>query len=209
MVVVPELAGDVQLVTGEAGGRDRLTDTVLVAVGLRGVDVAVARLERLAHDLAGRRGVGLRALTVGLHVEGAEPKLGDRGAVVEVDRGEGGGARAHRGLSVRGAAVRSARPSWAPGAIDPNTVFTASIDFCYAAPVRFAACPPVPVLGRRVLQRLDRALRERVSLSGGRSANTSRRGRTPSIEQRAMSEYACASRLGTQPTARPRAIARA
>ena len=74
---VVELAGDVQLVPVEAGGGHRLADPLLVAVHLRRVDVPVADLERGAHRL---RGLGR------LDLEDAEPELGDRATVVEVDR---------------------------------------------------------------------------------------------------------------------------
>ena len=57
MIVVAELARDVQLVPGDPGSRDRLTYTALVAVALREVDVSVSELEGEANDLSGLLGV--------------------------------------------------------------------------------------------------------------------------------------------------------
>ena len=71
---VVELGGDVELVAGDAGGRDRVADALLVAVHLRGVDVAVAGLEGL---LDGPCGLLRR------HLEHAEAELRDRRVVVE------------------------------------------------------------------------------------------------------------------------------
>ena len=76
---VVELGGDVELVAGDAGGGDRLADALLVLVHLRGVDVAVADLERLGDDLGG---------VLRRDLEDAEAELGDLGAVVQGDRGD-------------------------------------------------------------------------------------------------------------------------
>src|SRR4051794_22002059 len=51
VVAAPELGGDEDRAALEAGCADRLPDLGLVAVGLRGVDVAVAELERTRHVL--------------------------------------------------------------------------------------------------------------------------------------------------------------
>jgi len=79
---VVELAGDVELVAGDAGGLDRLADALLVLVHLRGVDVAVADLECRGHRLGGL----LRR-----HLEDPEAELRDGRLVVEGDRGNGHG----------------------------------------------------------------------------------------------------------------------
>ncbi len=65
---VPELGRDEDVLAGDARGRDRGADALLVAVGPGGVDVAVAGIERLFDHL-------LRVL--GRHLEDAEPELGD------------------------------------------------------------------------------------------------------------------------------------
>jgi hypothetical protein len=74
--VVGQLGGQEHVLAGQAGLGERLPDALLVAVHLRGVDVPVARVERLAHRL---RGVLRRDL------EDAEADLGDLDAVVEPD----------------------------------------------------------------------------------------------------------------------------
>jgi hypothetical protein len=68
MGVVEALRGHEDLVAGQAGGPDRLADALLVAVGRRRVDVAVAGPERAAGDGGG---------VLGRHLEDAEAELGD------------------------------------------------------------------------------------------------------------------------------------
>ncbi len=77
---VVELGGHVELVAGDPRGGDRLADPLLVLVHLRGVEVAVARLEGAGH----RRGRLVRR-----DLEHAEAELGDGRLVVEGDRGNG------------------------------------------------------------------------------------------------------------------------
>ncbi len=78
LVVVEQLRRDEELVARDAGVGDRLADAFLVAVDRRGVDVAVADLERVADD-------PLRLGRVDL--EDAEAELGDGVAVVERESG--------------------------------------------------------------------------------------------------------------------------
>jgi hypothetical protein len=73
-----QLCGDEHLAAGQVGVLDRLSDALLVAVHLRGVDVPVAGGERLP-DRAG--GLGRRDL------EDPETELGDLCAVVQPDVG--------------------------------------------------------------------------------------------------------------------------
>ena len=94
---VAELAGDEHIVTREAGGADALADPALVAVHLRGVDVAVARLERLLHGPGGVPRCDL---------EDPEPELRDGPAVVEPDAG----GAAHRSPSSEGPTIDPATP---------------------------------------------------------------------------------------------------
>src|SRR5262245_563556 len=49
LVVVPALRRDVQLLAGNARGAQRFADAALVAIGRGGVDVPIARRERLRH----------------------------------------------------------------------------------------------------------------------------------------------------------------
>ena len=77
---VVELGGHVDLVPRDRGRPQRLAHLLLVAVHLRGVDVAVADLERLRHRL---RGVGR------VDLEHAEAELRDGRAVMELDAGNG------------------------------------------------------------------------------------------------------------------------
>jgi hypothetical protein len=79
LVGVPQLGGDEQLVARDVGGGDRLAHLGLVAVDRRGVDVAVAELERLRDRV---RRVGRRDL------EDTEAELRDRDAVGERQRGD-------------------------------------------------------------------------------------------------------------------------
>src|SRR5579875_894500 len=74
--VVAALGGEVHLVPRQAGGSDRLPDAALVAVPLRGVDVAVADVQRLADHL---RGDLLRNLPA------AKAELRDLSSVVQGD----------------------------------------------------------------------------------------------------------------------------
>src|SRR5882757_1802075 len=78
MPVVVQLGGDEHLITGQAGFRDGLADTLLVAVTLGGVDVPVAGLEGLQH--------GLRGL-IRWDLEDPEAELRDVNAVVQSDVG--------------------------------------------------------------------------------------------------------------------------
>ena len=78
LVGVPQLRGDEELVTWDAGFLDGATHAALVAVERRGIDVAVADLERVTDD-------PLRL--VGIDAEHAEAELGDGVAVVEGERG--------------------------------------------------------------------------------------------------------------------------
>ena len=71
---VVQLARDVDVTALEPARADRLADTVLVAVHLRRVDVAIAGVERVRHRL---RRLGRRDL------EHAEPELRNRVAVVQ------------------------------------------------------------------------------------------------------------------------------
>ena len=71
-ILVPDLCGDVQIVAGDARGRERGADRLLVAVHFGGVDMAVAEPQR-AFD----RG----AAGIALHAEGAEPEPGQADAL--------------------------------------------------------------------------------------------------------------------------------
>ena len=86
-LVVLDLGGDLrrdeQLLAGDPGSAHSLADAALVAVGLGGVDVAVADLDR--------RTDGVRGLVV-VDEPGAEPEAGDPGAAGE---GIGLGQDAH------------------------------------------------------------------------------------------------------------------
>jgi hypothetical protein len=53
-----ELGGQEHVLAGHPGGAQRLADAALVAVGLGGVDVPVARLQRPADGAPGLRAVG-------------------------------------------------------------------------------------------------------------------------------------------------------
>ena len=75
---VVELAGDVHLGPVDTGIPDTLTDTLLVAVHLRGIDVAVADVQRRLHRCRG---------LLGRDLEHTEAQLGDLGSVVQFDRG--------------------------------------------------------------------------------------------------------------------------
>ena len=55
VVVIPQLGRDEHLVARHAAGPDRGADIGLVAVDPRGVDVAVAELQRGGDGVAGRR----------------------------------------------------------------------------------------------------------------------------------------------------------
>jgi hypothetical protein len=72
--VVPQLGGDEQLLARDAGCGDGLAHALLVAIDRRGVDAAIARVER--------RGDGCDDL-VGGDLEHAEAELRDLGAGVE------------------------------------------------------------------------------------------------------------------------------
>jgi len=63
-----QLGGHEQLRTGDAGRPDTVADAAFVAVGLGGVDVAVADVDRGAHSVC-------RSVVV--DEPGAEPQLGD------------------------------------------------------------------------------------------------------------------------------------
>ena len=80
MEAVVQLARDVDVTALEPACADRLADTVLVAVHLRRVDVAIAGVERVRHRL---RRLGRRDL------EHAEPELRNRVAVVQGRSGNG------------------------------------------------------------------------------------------------------------------------
>ncbi len=71
-VLVPDLGGDVQVVAGDARGRKRRADRLLIAVHFRGVEMAVTKPQP-AFD---RRAAG-----IALHAEGAEPKSGQGDAL--------------------------------------------------------------------------------------------------------------------------------
>ncbi|KAI3477728.1 hypothetical protein L1887_60501 [Cichorium endivia] len=77
---VPELGGDPELVTLDAGLLDAVGDGVLIAVGPGAVEVAEAGLERV--------GDGGRGLFLG-HLPCSEAELGDLGAIGEGEGGEG------------------------------------------------------------------------------------------------------------------------
>src|SRR6185437_2426482 len=64
-VFIPDLGGDVEVLARDARGGDRLTDSVLVAVHFRGVDVPVAETERA---------LDRRTADVALHAVGPEPE---------------------------------------------------------------------------------------------------------------------------------------
>src|SRR5690606_32127467 len=93
--VDPHLRGHEDLAARDARVRDGRADAGLVAVDRRGVDVAVAELERRAH---GRELVPVAAL------EDAEAEPGHRVAVVE--REGGGDGVGHRGSIARPPATR-------------------------------------------------------------------------------------------------------
>src|SRR5882757_544907 len=78
MPVVVQLGGDEHHFAGQAGVRDGLADTFLVAVTLGGVDVPVAGLKGLQH--------GLRGL-IRRNLEDPEAELRDVNAVVQSDVG--------------------------------------------------------------------------------------------------------------------------
>ena len=78
MEAVVELTRDVDVAPVEPGRANGLADPVLIAVHLRGVDVAIADLERVHHRL---RRLGRRNL------EHAESELRNRMPVVQRDRG--------------------------------------------------------------------------------------------------------------------------
>ena len=80
--VVAAFGRDVDLIARQTGGSYRLPHALLVAVDLRGVDVAVAGSQRLADHLGGAF-VTLGALLGDL--PHAEAELRDRRAVVESD----------------------------------------------------------------------------------------------------------------------------
>src|SRR5207248_9644933 len=63
----------------------RRLDAPSVRRRVRGVDVAVAELEREPDDLRGLRGVLARRVAVRRGLQGAEAELRDRGPVVEGD----------------------------------------------------------------------------------------------------------------------------
>ena len=71
---VVELAGDEHLAAVQPGIADSLTDFLLVAVHLGGVDVAVADLQRRTHRSSG---------LIRFDLEDTETQLRDRVAVVE------------------------------------------------------------------------------------------------------------------------------
>ena len=72
---VVELAGDVHLGAVEAGVADALPDAALVLVHLRGIDVAIADVQRRLDGLGG---------VVGVDLKHAEAELWDACAVIEV-----------------------------------------------------------------------------------------------------------------------------
>jgi len=76
LVVVPQLGGDEQLVARDTGFGDGRTDTFLVAVGSRGVDVPVARLQCRRHHPLGLGRV---------HLEHSEAELRDDVPVIQFD----------------------------------------------------------------------------------------------------------------------------
>ena len=74
-----ELAGDEVVLAGKPGGGERLAHLALVAVRGRGVEVAVADLERLLDHAAG---------FPGRHLKEGQSELGDLDAIVKAnDRG--------------------------------------------------------------------------------------------------------------------------
>ena len=96
---VVEPAGDEHLRAVQTRSAHALAGALLVAVHLRGVDVAVARVQRHSDGPGGLGRVDL---------EDAEAELGDRGAVVQGDRGNG--ARGPT-VSPRGSACPLSRPT--------------------------------------------------------------------------------------------------
>jgi hypothetical protein len=96
MVAVGELAGDVHLVAGDAGGRDRPAHAALGAVGLDGVDVPVPGLQGQPDDLGGHVDVGLRGIAARLHAQRPEADLRDAGPVPQRDHRDRGVDCRHR-----------------------------------------------------------------------------------------------------------------
>src|SRR5665811_2109362 len=81
LIGVPQFRGDEEVLAGEVGFGDRFADAFLIGVELRGIDVAVAGLERLGY---GGFGFGKR------HLEQTESELGDLDAMSEIDGGNAG-----------------------------------------------------------------------------------------------------------------------
>src|SRR5699024_7810509 len=90
VAIVPQLGGDEELVTGDAGLRDGAAHALLIAVDSGGVDVAVADFAGVGDDAFG---------VVQGDLEDAEGQLSDRLAVVEGECGNGHACRlASRGV---------------------------------------------------------------------------------------------------------------
>jgi hypothetical protein len=83
VIAVPELARDIELRARDAGCRDGLADTSLIAVALCRVDVLVPELKGETDHLCRLLGVRSGWLAVWRHVQGAETNLWDLRPVVE------------------------------------------------------------------------------------------------------------------------------
>ena len=75
---IRKLAGYEVVLAGKTGGRERLAHLPLVAVRGRGVEMAIAGLERLLNHVPG---------LLGRHLEESQPKLRDLDAIMETNGG--------------------------------------------------------------------------------------------------------------------------
>ena len=73
MIAVAQLASDVQLRARDLRSGDSLSDTALVAVHLRSVDVTVAKLKRQTDDLRRLGSVFVRGSAVRRNAQSAKP----------------------------------------------------------------------------------------------------------------------------------------
>ncbi len=88
MTAVVQLAGDEHVGAIQSRGAHRFADLAFVAVHLRGVDVAIADLQRCADRVRG---------VLGIDLKDAESELRDRAPVIEGERrNRGRGGVMHR-----------------------------------------------------------------------------------------------------------------
>src|SRR5215471_2017058 len=88
MVGVAELCRDVDLIAGYSGFSQRKSHAHFVPVHLRGVDVAIANLERETDYISRLARVLRRRCTVRRDLQCTKTQLRDRCSVVESDRGD-------------------------------------------------------------------------------------------------------------------------